>query len=95
MTTKRKRWDEPSLSSYTDGTGVTLSSRPEVVSNLPRAKATGADTIAVAPSVLLACRTALVKGPAACRAALDKYQSSIHYRLGKVLEEVGSYEIKV
>ena len=88
MTTKRKRGDEPNFN-------AALTSGDGVVQEAPRASAKGPDTIAVAPSVLLACRTALVKGPAACRAALDKYQSSIHYRLGKVLEEFGSYETKV
>ena len=48
-----------------------------------------------AAGVLAVCRAALVKGPAASRAALAKHRSSIDPDLTKALETVGGYELKV
>ena len=42
-----------------------------------------------------ACYAALLEGPAACRAALSKYQAYIDSALAKTLEAVGCYEHKV
>ena len=53
------------------------------------------EIVEVTPRVLLACRTALMKGPAACRAALDKHRAAIDSELAMILEDVGGYEIKV
>ena len=49
----------------------------------------------VSPPVLAACRAALVDSPAASRAALAKYKSSINPPLAKILTTVGSYDAEV
>ena len=49
----------------------------------------------VSPSVLAACRAALVDSPAASRAALAKYKSSIDPALARILSTVGGYETEV
>jgi len=48
----------------------------------------------LALAVLSACRSALIKSPAASRAALEKYRDSIDLVLAKTLHDVGGYEIE-
>ena len=48
-----------------------------------------------AVAVLAACRSALVRSPAASRAALEKHRAFIDSELVKALKTVGSYDIEV
>ena len=49
----------------------------------------------VTASLMAACRVALVKSPAATRAALTKYKTSLDPAFAKVLEVIGGYKRKV
>ena len=54
-----------------------------------------AGTKTVKPAVLTACRSALVRSPAASRIALTRHGTSIDSTLKKALEVVGGYNIEV
>jgi hypothetical protein len=48
-----------------------------------------------AAATFMVCRSALVKSPAASRAALTKHRESISHEIAKALETVGSYTNEV
>jgi hypothetical protein len=53
------------------------------------------EVLIASPAILAACREALVESPAAARAALSKFRTSINPALAEVLEVVGGYVLQV
>jgi hypothetical protein len=94
MTSKRKREDEPS-SSDSISPGATPSNSEAIARFQPSNDGGTAEIMEAPPAYLQACRSALVKSPAASRAALTKHRVSLDRALVKALETVGGYEIKV
>lgn len=97
MAPKRKRENESGKSgTNAKGNGALISKGAErSVPSLTEVE--GLQTRAVTPAVLTACRSALVRSPAASRLALDKHQASIDpdLAIAKALGIVGSYDIEV
>ena len=99
MSTKRKRdgSDPESHKNFLCGAEDTATVEPSNIDDgAAQSPAEVVRTVAadaLAPAALRACRSALVKGPAASRAALDKYGDSIDTSLAKVLQGVGGYEM--
>jgi len=95
---KRKHKEEPassSLQSY--GTTAENNKAPFTSkSKLETVYSSKIDSQAYrAVAVLAACRSALVRSPAASRAALEKHRAFIDSELVKALKTVGSYDIEV
>jgi len=95
---KRKHKEEPASSgSQSYGTTAENNKAPFTSkSKLETVYSSNIDSQAYrAVAVLAACRSALVRSPAASRAALEKHRAFIDSELVKALKTVGSYDIEV
>ena len=94
---KRKHKEEPASSSL-QSYGTTAENKAPFTSKaqLETVDSSTIDSQAYrAVAVLAACRSALVRSPAASRAALEKHRAFIDSELVKALKTVGSYDIEV
>jgi len=96
MASKRKREKEPGKTgTHAKGNGALISKGAEPsVPSLTEVEGLVFNRD-VPPAVLTACRSALVRSPAASRVALDKHRASIDPDLAKALEIVGGYDFEV
>ena len=95
---KRKHKEEPASSSL-QSYGTTAENNKAPFTSKAQLETVDSSTIDSqayrAVAVLAACRSALVRSPAASRAALEKHRAFIDSELAKALETVGSYDIEV
>jgi hypothetical protein len=95
VSSKRKHEVEPDSTSL-QSHGITVEdNRAAIAPKLTTSSSSNGLHSARAVAVLAACRSALVKGPDASRAALSKHRTFIDHRLAKALEIVGAYDIEV